>query len=145
MNQRDLQLLKLGSENPKALSIMLKIGALLEKHPVAVIPQDDLARDLGMSVKAAAQSIDSLSELVNAARIGDCWIFAAKEISWKDAGEYEILKACVFRKKASGSEQKEEAKEEAKEAKPAAAAEPAKSPAPAPASALTSAPAPAHK
>jgi len=140
MNQRDLELLRLGSENPKALSIMLKIGGFLEKQPVAVISQDDLARDLGMSVKAVAQSLDSLSGLVNAARSGDCWIFSAKEISWKDAGEYEILKACVFRKKESGSGQ-QQAKEEAKEAKPAPAAEPAKSPAPAPALS----PAPAHK
>lgn len=128
MNKRDLDILKLGSENPKALGVLLKISGLLEKQPVVAISQDDLAQDLGMSSKAVSQVLDNLSDLVHASRSGNSWIFSSREIVWKEQGEYEVLKVSILRKKNAVSGQSQTP---APESKPAAAPEKASPAAPA--------------
>ncbi len=110
MNKRDLNLLRLGRENPKALDLLLRVSELLEVQSPAAISQEDLSRDLGLSGKTINLLLENLKDLVHCSRAGDLLIFSSKDIAWKEEGEYEVLKVFIVRKKseAAGSEGKEE-------------------------------------
>lgn len=120
MNKRDLNLLRLGRENPKALDLLLKVSELLEVQSPAAISQEDLSREIGINSKTVALLLENLKDLVHYCRAGDLWIFSSRDISWKEEAGYETLKVTVLRK-ASG----ENAGKDAKEEKPAPASAPA--------------------
>ncbi len=99
MNKRDLELLKLGKENPQAIDLLIKLSDFLEQYSPVMIKTRTLAKSAKLTMKATENALESIKGLLSVEIVGDYCIVSDKELSWTEEDEFEVVRPYFFRPK----------------------------------------------